>query len=140
MNKTTIVTWTFRIALAALYLIMSLPKFSGQEITVHIFTTLGVEPWGRVFTGVVEVIVFALVLLPKTTVYGAILSLGTITGAILSHFFIIGLVIKNESGTVNDGGEIFITALIILVLTLVNLFLHRESIPFIAKKHNDILS
>lgn len=134
MNKTTIVTWIFRIALAALYLMMSLPKFSGQEITVHIFTSLGVEPWGRILTGMIEVTVFALVLLPKTTVYGAILSLGVISGAILSHFAILGLVVKNASGSVNDGGEIFITALIILALTLVNLFIHRRSIPVIGNK------
>lgn len=131
MNKEIFVTWIFRIALAALYLMMSLPKFSGQELTVHIFTVLGVEPWGRILTGSIEIIIFALVLLPKTTVYGTILSLGTISGAILSHFAILGLVIKNTSGSINDGGEIFITALIILVLTLINLFIHRKSIPLI---------
>jgi uncharacterized membrane protein YphA (DoxX/SURF4 family) len=133
MNK-NITTWIFRIALAALYLMMALPKFAGQEMTVHIFTTLGVEPWGRILTGVIEVSIFLLVLLPKTTVYGAIISLGTIIGAILSHFVILGLVIKNASGTVNDGGEIFITALIILALTLINLFIHRQSIPVIGKQ------
>ena len=134
MNKIIIITWVFRVALAALYLIMSLPKFSGQDITVHIFTTLGVEPWGRILTGVIEVIIFLLVLLPRTTIYGIILSLGTIIGAILSHFFILGIVIKNVSGTVNDGGEIFTTALIIFTLTLINLFIHRQSIPFIRKQ------
>jgi hypothetical protein len=118
---------------------MSLPKFSGQEITVHIFTTLGVEPWGRILTGLIEVAIFLLVLLPKTTIYGVILSLGTITGAILSHFAILGLVVKNTSGTVNDGGEIFITALIILALTLINLFIHRKSIPFINDTKNTLL-
>ena len=132
MNK-TIVIWAFKIALAALYLIMSLPKFSGQEITVHIFTTLGVEPWGRIMTGVIEVTIFLLILIPKTSIYGIILSLGTILGAILSHFAILGIVVKNELDTVNDGGEIFITALIILALTLINLFIHRKSIPFINK-------
>lgn len=130
MNQ-TIITWVFRVALAGLYLMMSLPKFAGQEITVHIFTTLGVEPWGRIITGIIEVSIFLLVLIPQTTIYGVILSLGTILGAILSHFVILGLVIKNASGTVNDGGEIFITALIILVLTLINLFIHRRSIPFL---------
>ena len=54
MRKETIVVWLFRIALAGLYLMMSLPKFSGQDITVHIFSTLGVEPWGRILTGLIE--------------------------------------------------------------------------------------
>ena len=136
--KQTIITWIFRVVLAGLYLMMSIPKFTGQDITVHIFTTLGVEPWGRILTGIIEVLIFLLILLPKTTVYGVILSLGTIMGAILSHFAILGLVVKNESNTVNDGGEIFITALIILALTLINLFIHRKSIPYI-NKQDDLL-
>jgi len=134
MRKETIFIWLFRIALAVLYLMMSLPKFSGQDITIHIFSTLGVEPWGRILTGVIEFIIFLLVLLPKTTVYGAILSLGTIVVAILLHFTVLGLVVKNASGSITDGGQIFITALIILALTLINLFIHRESIPFIGKQ------
>jgi len=134
MRKETIFIWLFRIALAVLYLMMSLPKFSGQDITIHIFSTLGVEPWGRILTGVIEFIIFLLVLLPKTTVYGAILSLGTIVVAILLHFTVLGLVVKNASGSITDGGQIFITALIILALTLINLFIHRKSIPFIGKQ------
>lgn len=133
MNTKLIVTWVVRLALAVLYLMMSLPKFSGQEITVHIFTTLGVEPWGRIATGVIEALIFIVVLLPATTVYGAILSLGTILGAIFAHFTVLGIVVKNSSGSINDGGEIFFTALVILVLTLANLYIHRRSIPFLGR-------
>jgi len=134
MRKETIFIWLFRIALAGLYLMMSLPKFSGQDITIHIFSTLGVEPWGRIATGVIEFIIFLLVLLPKTTVYGAILSLGTIIVAIFLHFTVLGLVVENASGSITDGGQIFMTALIILALTLINLFIHRKSIPIIGKQ------
>lgn len=134
MDKKVIALWIFKLVLAGMYLMMAIPKFGGDEITVHIFTTLGVEPWGRYFTGVMELLVFVLILIPATAVYGMILSLGVLSGAILSHLTVIGTVVQNDTGTVNDGGEIFMTALIMLALTLVNLYLNRRSLPFIGNK------
>lgn len=133
MSKASIVVWVLRLVLAGLYLMMSIPKFAGQDITIHIFTTLGVEPWGRLFTGIIEVGIFLLVLVPRTTIYGVILSLGTIFGALLAHFTVLGIVVQNATGTINDGGEIFITALIILALTAANLYIHRDKIPFLGQ-------
>lgn len=129
MNKSNIIIWVLRIALAGLYLMMSLPKFAGADMTIHIFSSIGIEPWGRYLTGAIEVLVFLLVLIPATTIYGVLLSLVTIFGALMTHFFIIGIVVKNASGTINDGGEIFITALIILALSLINLYVHRSAVP-----------
>ena len=131
MNKKALALWFFKLVLAGLYLMMAIPKFGANEITIHIFTTLGVEPWGRYLTGAIELSVFVLILIPSTAIYGVILSLGVLSGAILSHLTILGIVVQNEAGTVNDGGEIFTTALIMLGLTLVNLYLNRRSIPFI---------
>ena len=131
MNKKALALWFFKLVLAGLYLMMAIPKFGANEITIHIFTTLGVEPWGRYLTGAIELSVFVLILIPATAIYGVILSLGVLSGAILSHLTILGIVVQNEAGTVNDGGEIFTTALIMLGLTLVNLYLNRRSIPFI---------
>jgi len=134
MNKKIIALWFFKLVLAGMYLMMAIPKFGGDEITVHIFTTLGVEPWGRYLTGVIELAVFVLILIPATAVYGMILSLGVLSGAILSHFAVLGLVVQNGIGTGNDEGVIFTTALIMLGLTLGNLFLNRRSIPIIGNK------
>lgn len=131
MNKKVIVLCFFKVVLAGLYLMMAIPKFGGNDITVHIFTTLGIEPWGRYLTGVIELSTFVLILVPRTAIYGIILSLGVLSGAILSHLTILGIVVQNGTGTVNDGGEIFTTALIMLSLTFVNLFLNRRSIPII---------
>ena len=133
MDKKVIALWIFKVVLAGMYLMMAIPKFGANEITIHIFTTLGVEPWGRYLTGAIEASVFVLILVPKTAIYGMILSLGVLLGAILSHLTVLGMVVQNETGTVNDGGEIFTTALIMLALTLVNLYLNRRSIPIIGK-------
>lgn len=137
MNKKNVAIWLLRIALAGLYLMMSLPKFAGDEVTIHIFSSLGVEPWGRYLTGIIEILVFILVLVPATTIYGIFVSLATIFGALMAHFFVIGIVVKNASGTINDGGQIFTTALIILALSLVNLYVHRTTVPGFNKCSNN---
>lgn len=134
MNKKIVALWFFKLVLAGLYLMMALPKFAGNDITIHIFSTLGIEPWGRYFTGIVELSVFVLILTPATAIYGIIMSLGVLGGAILLHLTVLGIVVQNTMGTVNDGGEIFTTALIMLSLTFVNLYLNRRSIPIIGNK------
>jgi len=136
MTKTIIFTWVMRLVLAALYVMMALPKFGNIDLTIHIFETLGVEPLGRYFTGVIEILVALLILVPATTIYGVLLSIMTLFGAFAAHFFVIGIVIKNTSGSINDEGEVFTTALIILGLSIVNLYIHRKSIPFIGANKN----
>ena len=66
-------------------------KFSGARESVYIFSTLGLEPWGRIGTGVVELIAAVLLLIPSTAAFGAILSLGVISGAIASHLTRLGI-------------------------------------------------
>lgn len=127
MKKALIVEWLLRTALAILYLMMAVPKFAGNEITVLIFTTLGVEPWGRLATGSIEILIALLVLVPATKIYGIYSSLIMILGAIMSHVVILGFVIENSDGSISDGGEIFATALVILLLTLANLYFYRKS-------------
>jgi len=77
-----IASWTLR-AIAAIILLQTLFfKFTGAKESVYIFTTLGMEPWGRIGSGAAELIASILLLLPQTVVFGAIMSLGVISGAI----------------------------------------------------------
>jgi hypothetical protein len=92
---------------------------------VYIFTTLGAEPWGRIGSGIVELIASILLLLPRTVTLGAILALGTISGAILSHLTKLGLVVKD------DGGLLFGLALVVLACSAAILWLRRREIPVI---------
>ncbi len=129
MKKILIVEWVLRVPLAILFLMMAIPKFAGNDITVLIFTTLGVEPWGRLVTGSIELAIFILVLIPATTIYGVLSSLVLILGALFAHLVILGIVVENSDGSISDGGEIFLTAIVILLLTFANLYYHRKSIP-----------
>ena len=91
MNKTNIILWIFRI-LAALIMVQTLYfKFTAQPESVHLFTTLGMEPWGRIGIGTLELIASVLILLPRTTPYGALLGMGLMAGAIFFHLTKLGI-------------------------------------------------
>jgi len=123
-----ITSWILQLIVAALLFQTLFFKFTGAEESKYIFTTLGLEPWGRIGSGVVELIAVFLLLIPATVTYGAILSLGVISGAIFSHLTKLGIVVKE------DGGLLFILAVVVFVLSLVILFIRRAQIPIIGKK------
>lgn len=86
-----IVVWALRI-LAALIMLQTLYfKFSGAEQSVRLFTILGMEPWGRIGIGVLELIASILILYPRTTPYGALLGAGLMAGAIFFHLTKLGI-------------------------------------------------
>lgn len=122
-----IVSWALRV-IAALILLQTLFfKFTGAKESVYIFSTLGIEPWGRIGSGVAELIASVLLLLPPTVVYGAILSLGVITGAILSHLTKLGITLP----AVNDHGELFSLAVVVFLCSAAVLVMHRAEIPIL---------
>jgi len=119
-----IASWALR-GIAALILLQTLFfKFTGARESVYIFTTLGMEPWGRIGSGVVELLASILLLLPRTAAFGAIVSLGVISGAIVSHFAKLGIAIP----AVNDKGELFALAVVVFLCSAAVLLLHRDQL------------
>lgn len=102
-------------------------KFTGAPESVYIFTKLGIEPYGRIGSGIVELIASVLLLIPRTTLVGALLGMGTMLGAILSHIFVLGIEIKN------DGGTLFVLALITFLCCLIIVLQNRDKIPGLLK-------
>jgi len=96
---------------------------------VYIFSTLGMEPWGRIGSGVVELIASILLLLPQTVIFGAIMSLGVISGAIYFHLTKLGIALP----AVDDHGELFALAVSVFVCSAVVLIMHREELPMLGK-------
>lgn len=125
-----IIDWVVRIIVAVLLLQTLFFKFTGAQESVYIFTTLGAEPWGRIGSGVVELIAALLLVIPRTAVYGAILALGTISGAIFAHLTKLGITIP----AVGDQGELFGLAVVVFVGSLVVLYFHRSEIPIIGPR------
>jgi hypothetical protein len=124
-----IASWVLRGTAAVILLQTLFFKFSGAKESVYIFTTLGIEPWGRIGSGVVELIASILLLLRRTAVPGALLSLATISVAILSHLAKLGIAIP----AVDDSGELFTLALVVFVCCAAVLVLHRREVPVLGK-------
>lgn len=129
LTKTQLVlSWALRLAAAGILLQTLFFKFTGAEESKFIFSTLGVEPWGRIGSGVVELIAAALLFVPRTVTLGALLASGVMSGAILSHLTLLGIEVKN------DRGLLFALAIAVLLASLGVLYIHRYEIPFIGEK------
>lgn len=90
--------WTLR-GLAALIMLQTLYfKFTAHPQSVHLFTLLGMEPWGRIGTGVLELIASGLILYPRTTGWGALLGTGLMSGAIFFHLTRLGIRFDGDYG------------------------------------------
>jgi uncharacterized membrane protein YphA (DoxX/SURF4 family) len=120
--------WTLRI-LAALILLQTLFfKFSGAEESVYIFSTIGMEPWGRIGTGILELIAAVLILYPRTTGLGSLLGLGLMTGALVFHVTKLGIAVQG------DGGQLFIYALLVFIsCTILLIVFHNDLLTGIGK-------
>jgi putative oxidoreductase len=116
-------SWALQLIVAGILLQTLFFKFTGAAESVYIFSTLGAEPWGRIGSGVVELVAALLLLYPPTITIGAILSLGVISGAILSHLTVLGIEVQG------DGGLLFVLALAVFVSSAAILFLRRGEIP-----------
>jgi putative oxidoreductase len=120
MKAKNITSLILRIAAAAILLQTLYFKFTGHPESVELFTKLGVEPWGRIGTGVIELITGMLLLVPATAFIGAFLGIGLMSGAILSHLTVIGIESKG------DGGQLFMLAIIVLVICIALCFIHLQ--------------
>ena len=130
-----ITSWTLR-GIAAVILLQTLFfKFTGAKESVYIFTTLGMEPWGRIGSGVAELIASVLLLLPQTVVFGAVLSLGVISGAIFFHLTKLGIALP----LVDDHGELFALAVIVFVCSAVVLIMHRDELPLVGRQASSVI-
>ena len=120
MKIKTITSWVLRLVAAIILLQTLYFKFSAHPESVMLFIKLGVEPWGRIGTGIIELITAALILIPATVFVGAFIGIGLMAGAILSHIAVIGI----ESN--GDGGQLFTLAIIVFLDCLLIMLLHKQ--------------
>lgn len=120
--KTENTIWILRIIAAGILLQTLFFKFSGAAESIYIFSALGAEPYGRIGSGIAELIVAILILIPKTTWIGALGGCGIMIGAILSHLLVLGIVVEN------DGGFLFLLAVITLLCCLGLLYFNKNKL------------
>ncbi len=102
-------------------------KFTGAEESKFIFETLGMEPWGRIGSGVVELIASLMLLMAGTAAIGAVVALGVMAGAIVSHLTTLGIEVQG------DGGLLFGMAITVTVCCLVVIWIRRRNLPILGK-------
>lgn len=120
--KKEIIIWILRITASVILLQTLFFKFSGTEESIYIFSTLGIEPYGRIGSAIAELIAAILILIPKTTWLGALGAAGIMIGAILSHLFVLGIEVQN------DGGLLFGLAVITLLCSLGLLYYNKNKL------------
>ncbi|WP_258099006.1 DoxX family protein [Marinoscillum pacificum] len=120
--------WLLSILAAFLLLQTLFFKFSGSDESVYIFTQVGMEPWGRWTSGFIELIAGVLLLWPKYRVYGAIVALGVISGAIFFHLTSLGIEVMH------DDGQLFYYALTVFISSLMILWMRKDDLPFLNKQ------
>ncbi len=127
LNYTSIGTWILRLLATIIMLQTLFFKFTASEESVYIFSTIGMEPWGRIGSGIAELIASILILFPRTTWLGALLGLGVMSGAIFFHLSKLGIVVKN------DGGQLFTYALLVFISCLGLLIIYRNDVWLFAR-------
>ena len=128
MKKEEVVSWIAQIVTAIILGQTLFFKFSAAPESIYIFETLGMEPFGRLATGVAELVAVVLFLIPRLAGLGGLLTMGILSGAILSHLTILGIEVQG------DGGLLFALAVIAFIGGAVVAFIRRASIPVIGER------
>lgn len=126
MNKALFLS--IRVVIAIILLQTLRYKFTGHTDSIYIFTKIGLEPFGRIGIGVLELIAAILILVPRTIWVGSLLSIGIISGALFLHVSQLGIEINK------DGGTLFYMAVSIFTLSCLVLWNERKKIPLIGSK------
>ncbi|WDZ99464.1 DoxX family protein [Mucilaginibacter sp. SJ] len=124
-----ILVWALRLVAAIIMLQTLFFKFTAAPESVYIFTKLGMEPWGRIGIGSMELAAATLIIIPRTTGIGALIAVGLMAGAIFFHLTKLGIVVQG------DGGQLFILATIVFTTSAILLYIFRKEvlnlIPFL---------
>lgn len=122
MKTKTVISWLLRLLVAIIMLQTLYFKFSASEESVYIFSRLGMEPWGRIGTGIAELVASALLLWPRTVAVGALAAAGIMAGALVAHLTRLGIEVKG------DGGYLFALCLAVFACSIALLALHRNQL------------
>jgi uncharacterized membrane protein YphA (DoxX/SURF4 family) len=124
-----ILVWALRLVAAIIMLQTLFFKFTAAPESVYIFTKLGMEPWGRIGIGSMELVAAVLIIIPRTTGIGALIAVGLMAGAIFFHLTKLGIVVQG------DGGQLFILATLVFTSSAILFYIFRKEvlnlIPFL---------
>lgn len=98
MNPKNVLLWACRIVAAVILLQTLYFKFTSSPESVYIFSQVDMEPEGRYVMGMAELVAAILLLIPKTSFFGALLAFFIMIGAIATHVLILGIEVEGDNG------------------------------------------
>ncbi|KUJ59927.1 hypothetical protein AR687_20815 [Flavobacteriaceae bacterium CRH] len=107
--------WALRILITYYLLKYSYVKLSGQPSAIELFTTLNMEPWGRIIIGILELITVILILYPRTTALGGLLGMISMTAVIFYHLTELGISINGDSFLFFIACAIFVASILLVI-------------------------
>jgi len=120
------ISFTIRLLVAIILLQSLYFKFGSHEQAVHIFSTLGVEQWGRFLLGCIELVLAIAILLPTTKSIANTLTGLLMIGAVGTHLFTpLGIVVRWNGQ--NDGGQLFAMGIAVIILGVVQMGIEKSS-------------
>jgi uncharacterized membrane protein YphA (DoxX/SURF4 family) len=129
MKTTNILLWISRLVAAIIMLQTLFFKFTAAPESVYIFDKVGLGAPGRIGSGIAELIASLLILFPRTSVYGAVLAVGVMAGAIASHLAVLGIEVMG------DHGQLFIYAVLVTIASLYIIWNGRTRLLSLIKKN-----
>lgn len=136
--------WVLVIFIAFVFIQSLFFKFAGSQETVIIFNTIGdwmagigflgwlAEPfrnYGGIVVGAGELIASILLFIPKTRIWGAIIALVTISGAIFFHLFTpLGVNRTIDAMGNTDGGVLFFMACGVWIASAITIYLNKDQL------------
>jgi putative oxidoreductase len=84
-----IALWLTQVALAVLFLMAGGSKLAAVPAMVSLFDAIGLGQWFRYVTGVIEVTSGIALLVPSAAIFGALLLIPTMLGAIIVNLFVV---------------------------------------------------
>ena len=119
------ISFTIRLLVAIILLQSLYFKFGNHEQAIHIFSTLGVEPWGRFLIGGIELLLAVGILLPTTKSIANTLTGLVMIGAVGAHLFTpLGIVVRWNGQS--DGGQLFAMGVAVVILCVVEMGIEKS--------------
>lgn len=125
-----VVPWAAQILVAVILIQTLYFKFTYAPETQAIFADKGGRP-AATAVGVLELVAAVLLLAGgRWAAFGAVLAIGLISGAIVTHLTSLGIAVKNPETGESDGGLLFGLAVTVLLGSLVVLAFRWGTLPF----------
>ena len=126
-KMTLVFSWVFQILAAAILAMAAIGKITGAEMSVYIFTSLEMEPTGRIIIAMLESLAAIMLLTTNIPHLGAFLGFAVMIGASLAHISVLGIDVQG------DGGQLVIRLSMVVIATIAIMYFHRTKLPFVGK-------